>query len=40
MKYSCILVANKLKCDIYWAVEIYARGMIICVTQGHTFVTK
>jgi hypothetical protein len=31
---------NKLKCHIYWVVEMYTCGMIICVTQGHTFVAK
>jgi hypothetical protein len=40
LKYNCILTINKLKCHIYWAVEMYTRGMIVCVIQGHTFVTK
>jgi hypothetical protein len=40
LKYNCILVVNKLKCHIYWVVEMYTHGIIICVNQGHTFVAK
>jgi len=40
LEHSCILVANKLKCHIYWAMEMYTHDMIICVTQDHTFVAK
>jgi hypothetical protein len=40
LKYSYILVTNKLKCHIYWVVEMYVHGMIVCVIQGCTFVAK
>jgi hypothetical protein len=40
LKYNCILVVNKLKCHIYWVVEMYTCGMIICVIQSHMFVAK
>jgi hypothetical protein len=27
-------VVNKLKCHIYWVVEMYTRGMIVCLFKA------